>query len=95
MTIQASKFNERLAFWTARTSDTASALRAMAHDVELAPYFDQADVAAIVGVEANTVKCWRARKQGPAHVSISYACVRYPRAEFCFWLAERHAREAA
>lgn len=95
MNTQASKFNERLAFWTARTGDTATALRAMAHDVELSPYFDQSDVAAIIGVEANTVKCWRARKQGPAHVAISYGCVRYPRAELCLWLAMRHAREAA
>ncbi len=48
-----------------------------------------AHVAAMIGVQARTLRAWRYRNQGPAYVRFSRTCVRYAPADVAAWI-ERH-----
>jgi hypothetical protein len=48
-----------------------------------------ARVAAMIGVQARTLRTWRYRSRGPAFVRFSRTCVRYDPADVAAWI-ERH-----
>lgn len=88
-------FNARLAFWTSQGRTGADLYEALANDAELPPVFDSEDIAAILCISPLSVKKQRNRQTGPSFLRLSPKAVRYPRAEFCRYLASKFVRIAA
>jgi hypothetical protein len=88
-------FSSRVAYWTSQGLSGSALYERLAYDETLPTFFDPEDIAAIQDVQIGAVKKARHRGTGPAFMRLSGKLVRYPRPDFCTYLASKFVRRAA
>ena len=94
MTSVAQMFSERFSFWISQGHSGAEVYSMLATDTELPVFFEEPDVAAICGLSTHAITARRKKGNDPKFIRLSRRSVRYPRAEFCEWLAKLSAPNA-
>jgi len=95
MTDIAKLFSERQSYWAGQGFRGREIFDRLAADPELPNFFAEPDAAAIAGLSVHAMKMRRTRGMQPSFMRLSSRCVRYPRPDYCTWLAEMfHARAA-
>ncbi len=92
------QFWKRLAYHAQQGHGGAELYRQLASDAEVAPFFDQPEVAEILGVSGEALKQRRALGRPPEYIKLSQNLIRYPRDAVCMLLADNYRtmrREAA
>ena len=88
-------FNERLNYWASTGLYGADLYEAMATDNHLPSFFGPEDLAAIEGVQPASVKKSRHRRSGPPFMRMTAKIVKYPRPDYCRYLAPKFVRREA
>ncbi|MBL8576147.1 MAG: hypothetical protein JNK47_02890 [Mesorhizobium sp.] len=90
-----SAFSARLAYWTSQGLSGSQLYEALASDSELPAVFEPNEIAAIQGIKPQSVKRDRMRGGGPNYIRVTERQIRYPRDEFCKYLAAKFVRREA